>query len=336
MMARITLDHDVRAVASQLGVPLRTDPAKLIVDRCVQRVAAWAAELGPVENLEELLEVVCDKLRLRFEVIETDNDIARIQSKYLGEKELAFADLHREFTAKTDAVVFRLRTAPEWSNARYVAVVDGRGQKRYRVWFSKWHEVAHLLAEPQTKFVFRRTQAFKREPIERLMDQIAGALAFHEPLFVPRLVDRGLLHRPPRLAELASFAESEHPYASLQATIAAAIKHHKLPLVLVEAKPALKSGERKSAKPRLRAVTTAHNPVALRKRIFVHRNMRIPARSIIAAVFAGKPRAEHRSSVECLSWWESAGERLPPREMTVEAMRAGLDRVLALCAFQDG
>jgi hypothetical protein len=334
-MARIALDHHVRAVASQLGVTLRADPTALIVDRCVQRVAAWADELGPVDSLEGLLDVVCEKLRLRFELLESDEDVGLIRAKYLKARELAFADLDREFNATTDAVVFRLRNAPEWSNVRYVAVVDGRGHKRYRIWFSKWHEVAHLLAEPQTKFVYRRTQAFKREPVERLMDQIAGALAFYEPLFVPQLVEHRLLERVPRLAELASFAQSEHPYASLQATIGAAIKHHRVPLVLVEAKLALKSGEKQGAKPRLRAVTSTHNPAALRKKIFVHRNMRVPERSIIAAVFANQRSAENRSSVECLSWWESAGESLSARPMRVEAMRAGASRVLALCAFLD-
>src|SRR5262249_15538205 len=162
----IALDQNVRAVASQLGVSLRADPTDLIVDRCVQRVASWAEELGPVDSLEGLLDVVCEKLRLRFEVIETDDELARSRAEYLGEKECALADLERECNATTDAVVSRLRNAPAWSNVRYVAVVDGRGPKRRRVWFSKWHEVAHLLAEPQTKFVYRRTQAFKREPVE--------------------------------------------------------------------------------------------------------------------------------------------------------------------------
>jgi hypothetical protein len=332
-LARIALDKDVRAVAAQLGVPLRTDPTMQIVEKCVERVATWATEFAPVESLEELLAVVCEKLRLRFEVIEADDDLTQIQNKYLAAKELAFADLGREFNATTDAVVIRLRNAPEWSSVRYVAVVDGRGLKRYRIWFSKWHETAHLLAEPQTKFVFRRTQVFRREPVERLMDQIAGALAFYEPLFLPSLRSRGLLDTVPRLSELAQFASTEHPYASLQASLAAIIRHHPLPLILVEAKPALKAAEGKSAKARLRAVTTTHNPVALRKKIFIHRNMRVPSRSVIARVFSGSASDENRPANECLSWWESAGQWLPVRSVTIEAMRAGTDRVLALCSF---
>ncbi len=320
-------------MAAQLGVPLRADPTSLIVDRCVQKVASWCVELGPVETLEGLLDIVCAKLRLRFEVISDDPDIDAIKERYLAERELAFADLDREFNATTDAVVIRLRNAPSWSDVRYVAVIDGRRKKKSRVWFSKWHEVAHLLAEPQTKFFFRRTQAFKREPVERLMDQIAGALAFHEPLFLPRLRESGILSREPRLPELVRFAVQEHPYASLQATLSALIRQIDQPLILVEAKPSLKVGEKPGHAKKLRAVTTTHNPVALRTRIFIHRNMRVPERSTIFRVFAGRGDIESAPATECLSWWESGGERLPKREVIVEAMQAGEDRVLALCSF---
>jgi hypothetical protein len=331
-MSRIAIDDDVRAVAKQLGVPLRANPTDIIVDRCVEKVHAWAREFGPITSLEELLDLVCQKLCLHFEVVEVDSDLETIQAKYLAQRELAFADLDREFNATTDAVVIRLRNAQPWSSVRYVAVVDGRGKKHPRVWFSKWHEIAHLLAEPQTKFFFRRTQAFKREPIERLMDQIAGTLAFDEPLFLPRFKAHGLLDGIPRLAQLAAFASQEHPYASLQATLSAAIRHHPQPLILVEAKLAAKVNQAAGSKA-LRAVTTTHNPAALRARIFLHRNMRVPIRSVIYRVHAGHVQLENQVSRECLSWWESDNKALLPRAVSIEAMQAGPERVLALCSF---
>jgi hypothetical protein len=342
-VARIALDTSVRAVATQLGVSLRADPTTVIVDRCVQKVTAWATELGPVTAPDELLDVVCEKLRLRFEVVETDHDLVRIKNTYLAQKELAFIDLEREFNASTDAVVIRLQHQPSWSNVRYVAVVDGRASKRPRVWFSKWHEVAHLLAEPQTKFVFRRTQAFKREPVERLMDQIAGALAFYEPLFLPSLMASGVDLARPRLQMLVDFCGESCGHASLLAAMTAAMRHLQIPALLVEAKPALKSSERVSVRPNgirvatesgasavLRAVTSVHNPAALRTRMFIHRNMRVPDRSVVAKVFAGRSDLEHHQVSECLSLWESGGEHLPTQAVLVEAMMAGRDRVLAL------
>jgi hypothetical protein len=335
-VVRIALDPEVRAVAAQLGVPLRADPTKVIVERCVQKVSAWAAELGPPTSPQELLDIVCEKLRLRFELVEHDDDLAEIRQRYLAEKELAFINLDREFNATSDAVVIRLQHQRAWSNVRYVAVIDGRGAKESRVWFSKWHEIAHLLAEPQTKFVFRRTQAFKREPVERLMDQIAGALAFYEPLFLPALRRANVDLARPTLRGLTEFAAVACPHASLQATLTATLRFIEVPAILIEAKPALKTAERGSgverprAQAKLRAVSAAHNPAALRSRIFVHRNMRVPRQSVIAKVFAGRMELEFEPQQECLSWWESGGERLGQQPVVVEAMSAGDKRVLAL------
>jgi hypothetical protein len=118
----------------------------------------------------------------------------------------------------------------------------------------------------------------------------------------------------------------------------AALRHIEGPAILIEAKPGLKTSERAAearrqsqAQPKLRAVSTGHNTAALRSRFFVHRNMRVPKESVIAKVFAGHAHLEFQPYEECLSWWESSGERLPPQGVVVEAMSAGQNRVLALC-----
>jgi hypothetical protein len=307
-----------------------------------------ASDLDLVVTLPQVLSQrrrsQCEKLRLRFELVERDADLAKIKQRYLSDKELAFVDLEREFNATTDAVVIRLQHQPAWSNVRYVAVIDGRGAKQNRVWFSRWHEIAHLLAEPQIKFVFRRTQAFKREPVERLMDQIAGALAFYEPLFLPSLRRAEIDLARPTLRSLVTFATTACSHASLQATLMAALRHIERPAILIEAKPGLKTSERTAearrrsrAQPKLRAISTGHNNAALRSRIFVHRNMRVPGDSVIAKVFAGEAHLEFVPHTECLSWWEeSGGERLARQPVVVEAMSAGENRVLALCLPEYG
>lgn len=340
-MAQITLNAEVRAVARELGVPIRGDVAAQVVAKCLKRVASWCDELGMPGSLEELLDIVQARLCLRFEVIGLDGDLGRVREKYLRERELAFVNLDEEFSDGTDAIVFRLEHAKPWSNCRYVAVIDGRGAKAARVWFSKWHEIAHLLAEPQTKFVFRRTTAFKREPLERLMDQIAGALAFYEPLFRPALDGHGIDLLHPRLRDLRDFATARCGFASLQSALHSALNYVQTPAILIEAKLALKRSEARlvdadgrdagDARPLLRAVTTAHNPAALRVRFYVHRNMRVPERSVIARVFSGEAGAEFEQTRERLGWWESGGEKLNDLSISVEAMKAGNSRVLALC-----
>lgn len=59
--------------------------------------------------------------------------------------------------------------------------------------------------------------------------------------------------------------------------------------------------------------------------------MQVPKQSVIAKVFAGHADLEFQPQQECLSWWESEGQHLPQQSMTVEAMSAGANRILALC-----
>ena len=173
------------------------------------------------------------------------------------------------------------------------------------------------------------------------MDQIAGSLAFYEPLFLPSLRDAKVDLARPTLRGLADFAERACPHASLHATLTAALRFIAVPAILIEAKPGLKTAERSStsgrsssAQPQLRAVSAAHNTAALRSRIFVHRNMRVPKESVIAKVFTGHLDLQFKAHQECLSWWESQGERLGRQPVVMEAMSAGGKRVLALCLPQ--
>ncbi len=62
-----------------------------------------------------------------------------------------------------------------------MSIIDCRGEKSWRNYFSKWHELAHLLTlTPQTRFKFCRTHcvAEQKDPEEAAMDVIAGAVGF--------------------------------------------------------------------------------------------------------------------------------------------------------------
>src|SRR5262249_12993533 len=68
----------------------------------------------------------------------------------------------------------------------YLAVINCRGWHRSRRYFSKWHEVIHLLLDGrQLRFAFRKRAAERKHPEEVLVDKIAGELAFHPDLFGP-------------------------------------------------------------------------------------------------------------------------------------------------------
>lgn len=337
-MAGKTIPQPLRDIAHQLGVSLRGggDPTPRLVDASVEKVRRWCDELGPVENFHELIELVAAKLKVHFEVARSDEDLVRVEKQYLGERETGFLNLRQEFDAFTDAVVLRLQHAPTWSAKQYVAVIDARGQKSAKEWFSKWHELAHLIAEPQTKFVFRRTQATRRDPVERLMDQIAGELGFFSDLLLPKMKDFGLDVRRPSLSQMTRFKDEELEFASLQSTFIAILRHCADPAILIEVRvglnPSEKNRERQgeSIEPKLRAITTAHNDSARRKKLFIHRWMRVPSASVITTLANGDRTLEFEPQVECLSAWQSGERSLPKTAVTVEGMCAGSGRVLAL------
>ena len=173
------------------------------------------------------------------------------------------------------------------------------------------------------------------------MDQIAGELAFYSDLFLPLLTRHQLDLKTPSLAALLKFHDAAFPFASVQATLIAALRQSPTPCVLIEAKSELKASEQRGRsqgvlfsemvpEPLLRAVTTAHNPEAIRRKFYVHRWMRVPDQSVIRLVFDGDSTRERVRVKENLSWWESQGETLANCPIVVEAMRAGSGRVLAL------
>jgi len=333
----------IREIGRQLGVvvPGGGDPTARIVDACLSKVRTWCDQLGPVSSFSDLVGVVSAKLKVHFEVLGTEQDLVDLQQRYLTARETGFLDLTKEFDEFTDAVVIRLQHAPPWSDKQYVAVIDSRGRKSSREWFSKWHELAHLIAEPQTKFAFRRTQVTRRDPVERLMDQIAADLAFFPDLLLPLLKRHGVNLAAASLRDLLAFRDVALPFASAQATLTAVLKHSTTPSVLIEAKSGLKGSEQReqaqgllftelAPQAVLRAVTTTHNPEAIRRKFYVHRWMRIPARSVIHRIYDGVVSEEKLPINENLSWWESKGQSLPDRPVLVQAMRAGTGRVLAL------
>lgn len=343
-MGRSLVTPAIVEVARHLGVPLHGDVHSAIVTRCVDLVTDWVTNLGPVAGLPALLELVAAKLCVHFEVIRSDEDVAEIARTYLKQREFAFATIDSDFRRATDAIVIRLEHAPPHSNKVYVAVIDGRGQKSARVWFSKWHEIAHLLAEPpQRGLVFRRTETTKRDPLERLMDDIGGALAFYGPLFRPLIARRFADEQcePPTLHRLLQVHEEHCGFASAHATLNAIVKHLSTPLVLVEARMAVKASEEiasasvdmfphdVTSREQLRAVTVLRNDAATKRGLYIPRNMRVPSASVIASVHANTSRSEPANSTENLAWWTSSNRSLPAQQVVVEAKRFN-NRVLAL------
>ena len=232
------------------------------------------------------------------------------------------------------------------SSDRYVAVVDCRGTKGARRFFSRWHEIAHLLTLiRQLELPFHRSVRDK-SPIERLMDVVAGEIGFYDPVFRPALEAEVRSQKQLSFEGVNRLRESVCPSASFQATLIASASRTSVPVIYLEAEVAYKKSEKAEIaspqldliphdppKPHLRAVVVVPNEAATRKGLILHRNMQVPEQSVINRHFAktrGLETSASEQDTEDLSIWKHSDGSIVCSERTVvEVCRIG-DRAISL------
>jgi hypothetical protein len=253
-----------------------------------------------------------------------------------------FASLRLEFNKPDDplyGMLIRRKNAADDAPDRFVAVIDCRGGKLARRFFTRWHEIGHRLtthADPGEQEPACRSE---HNPIERMMDEIAGHVGFYGPFFEPVF---GAAHAGKALLTfetVKAVQDGGFPEASFQATLNACAKRLPTPVMYLEAMPAHKKEVRRSlATPslfgdgpppgELRAVKVVPNEAAQQDRFTIPTNMRVPQASVIHRLFVDEAAGDG-SGREDLSWWESQGKKQPGRTVVVEARRVA-DRVIAV------
>lgn len=327
-------------LAADLRLPHRGDPVAAIVAFCHERINGILEKFG-CRTLSDLTQAAAAELDTLFIEIHRDSQLDDVRADYLARRELVFATLDEQLGPHVYAITFKL-THPFEGDRRYLSVIDCRGAKAARAYFSKWHELAHLLtltSQARLKFYRTHAQPEEKDPEEALMDVIAGEVGFCSRLVHPHATGDVTFEKIDALRERLC------PEASQQASLIGLVKSWPTPCVLVQARPALKASEQHSLaqerfgfcdppSPVLRAVKVTVNGAAERAGIAIHRNMRVPDRSIIGQVFEnGTSSLEAR---EDLAWWVSSdGRGLARRPVTVRARRRG-DAAEALISPIDG
>lgn len=345
-MTRLADEPEIITLASELGLDWRVNAVTEVVNFCLAKIAKWAKEHGPIATLAELERVVCGAIGLVFEEIHQDPDLERIVEKYVGLREFGFAALRDDFDESTFAAVLRRNNVTSDAPDRFVAVIDYRGSKAARAFFSRWHEIAHLLTLPhQREFVFHRSTT-TRPPTERLMDQIAGEIGFYDPIFGPAVAgavrDAGTLS-----FEVVEAIRVEHcPNASFQATLIACVARAPVAAIYIEAETRYKKLELAHIRsgqgdlfpadrpiPKLRACVAVPNDEARAAGLRIDRNMQVPEESVIHSLWVvgeGSDDLIHAEAVESLGDWKhSDGEAVGHLDVRIEARRVR-DKVIAL------
>ena len=182
---------EIITLAKDLGIRTKNDPFAEIVKFCEKKVAILLAEMDECESLTDFLEWIGHKANTKFIEVHGIDDLRDTANEYTQRNEKAFANLENELSGEVYGITYRLQNPEDWEN-QHVSIIDCRDSKVARAYFTKWHEIAHLLTlTDQTRLVFRRTHASLNGgiPEERLMDVIAGKLGFYGGVFHKHIKD---------------------------------------------------------------------------------------------------------------------------------------------------
>lgn len=314
-------------LAEDLALKCTDNPVAAILAYCEKRISELMADFPDCQTLAHMLDWIANKVGTSFEEIKSDDDLRTVQQRYVQQREAGFVQLEEDLSAEVFGQTIKLNYREPWE-PQYVSVIDCRGEKAARAYFTKWHEIAHLLTlTHQMRLVFRRTHraASVLDPEERLMDEIAGRFGFYPPL----------LHQ--HINGEISFEHIEAlrlklcPEASLQASQINIVKYWPTPCIYLCAEMGHRRDEEAKLAQQsfyfldppeasLRAVHVAPNEKAREKGFIIHENMRVPERSVISRLFADESLCNEAD--ENLNWWEASnGTRLMACPVRVNVRR---------------
>jgi hypothetical protein len=329
MCAKLNTSIAVHRLAADLGLRPTENPVQVVLAYCHRSVKKFVTDHGGCVGLNELLNLLANKLGTRIVEINDNEQLYNIQREYVNRGEKIFATLDQELGEdECYGITFKLQNPESWE-MQYVSIIDCRGRKRQRRYHTKWHEIGHLLIlTDQSRLAFRRTHDVHhpKSAEESLVDAIAGEFSFYRSLLVPHL--KGEIS----FQKIEQMRVSCCPEASIYSAILNICKLWPTPCIWVEAQLRAKKNQENGlqhnfgfdapAKKALRAFRTNANDAARVGGLGIIPNFRIPRKSVIYRVFEeGLPCSEAH---EDLTWWESSnGTRLARCKVRVQAKRIG-------------
>ncbi len=347
-----TLSRSPKLISMARGLGLASDDAaQTILSFCRKRIAKILKSACSIQTIWDFERIVCANLNLVIHEIWNDDELREFSLRYArdeGDSKFAALDMDLE-KEDTFGVIYQRHKRNDAGEFQYVAFVDCRGHKAWRRFFTRWHEIAHCLTSyEQYEFPFRRTNTtdIQKDPVEKLMDIIAGELAFTETLFRP------VLHATLGNRRL-SFDTAEEvrrlfcPDASAQATLNACATHAIKPTVLLEAGLGLKKSQQQALRdgqlnllptrapsPCLRVLRSMSNAEARKIGLQIHKNWRVPGYSIIAKVFNSEFESDGEAVENLSSWKSSDGSSLSDFDVVIQARKVQ-DKIVAIVTLAE-
>lgn len=239
MPSGLKYSRSVQSLACELGFRLSADPVGAILRLCDSKIKEIMSGMPDCDSLDTMLDWVANKVKTVFEIVETDEDIQRIKEKYFEKREVGFLNLEEFLADENDlGITIRLINSEEWE-PRFVSVIDCRGSKGCRAYFTKWHEIAHILTMPnnQPAFSFSHAKASSGKPVEKLMDLIAGRTGFYAAISCRHIEEEISFEA------IETLRQKLCPQASRQSALINFTKFWSSPCILVCARIAYKKDE---------------------------------------------------------------------------------------------
>lgn len=325
MINTLHQDYDVIRLAKQLGIPPGPLLVEDIIAYCHRRIKNWIPTPEDLETIEDLEQVVCERLNLTIREVNSDEELDALIEEYVRKGDYSFALLHQQLdNPETYGLSIKHKVRQQGKIQEvFVAVIDCRtAEKRYRRFFTKWHEIAHILTEHHQEelMLYRSETAQDKNAVERLMDRVAAKVGFYDPLFMPILNHELAKDGDLTLATIERIRDRYSSDASFQATMIASIARLPFPALYVEARLALKKDEREQLdspqltflpldppEKKLRAVyVIANDRVKDAPDFTIHPNMQVPPTSVIAVAHKDTPLifgSQDFTGTENLSQW---------------------------------
>ena len=235
--------YKIQTLANDLGLKSPKDPVRAVLKYCEKRTLRFLREFPDCRTLTELLEVSAAKLDTTFAEIRSNEDLEAVRKHYSLKGEIGFAGLREELSDNTLGITLKRMRKKPWER-QFVSVIDCRGDKRFRSYFTKWHELGHLLVlTDQMRLSFRRTHfgLERKDPEEILVDIIAGRVGFLPQLVRPRA------HGVPSFCKMDALRSELCPEASREASRIGFVKAWPTPCLLLKAELGLKAGSEKGS-----------------------------------------------------------------------------------------
>src|ERR1700678_3285623 len=100
-MSKLDSEQEIIKLAAGLQVDWQNNAVQNILALCHGKITKWLRDSPKIRSITQLEDLVCDKLKLVFEEVWSDDDLASVIRKYVRQGEAIFGTLTSDLNEAT-------------------------------------------------------------------------------------------------------------------------------------------------------------------------------------------------------------------------------------------